>query len=57
MPFGAEHVPEDGGKLVGLIRQAHRLRPLHQRFLGLARGADAGQIAFDVGGEDRHAGE
>ncbi len=36
--------------------QADLLGPLDEMRLRLALDADAGQIAFDVGGEHRHAG-
>ena len=44
------------GNWSGWYVRPMRLGALHQRFLGLARGADAGEIALDVGGEHRHAG-
>ncbi len=56
MTLLAEHVPEHGGKFVGLVGEAHVLGALDQRILGLADRGDARQIALDVGGEHRHAG-
>jgi len=52
----AEDVPEHHGVEVVVIRvQADFFRPLHQEILALAAHGNAGQIALDVGTENRHA--
>jgi hypothetical protein len=51
----AEHVPEHGGELVGLVFYAELLGALDERRLGIAGRGDAGEVALDVGGEDRDA--
>ena len=56
MALLAEHVPEHGREAVGLIIQSQRFGAGDQRIIGLARRGDTGQIAFDIGGEDRNAG-
>ena len=56
MALLSEHVPEHHGKLVGLIRESHVGCALHEGFLGLARGGNPRQVAFDVGGKNRNAG-
>ncbi len=52
----AEHVPEHGGELVGLPGKPHFARALGDEVLGLADCCNAGQVALDVGGENRNAG-
>src|SRR5262249_18330454 len=56
MALLAEQVPEHHRELVGLVVEADVLGALDEGFLGLAGRCDAGQVALDVGGEDRHAG-
>ena len=56
MALLAEHIPEDGGKFVGLIGQSHVGAALDEGVFGLAGGGNAREVAFHVGGKDRHAG-
>ncbi len=58
MAVGAEHVPENGGigALLPVAAEADFGRALDEEILGLADGGDAGQVTFDIGGEDRDAG-
>ena len=51
----AEHVPEHGGELVGLVGDADLLGALDEGRLGIAGRGDAREVALDVGGEDRDA--
>lgn len=51
----AEHVPEHGGELVRLVFQAEFLGAVDEGRLGIAWRDDAGEIALDVGREDRDA--
>ncbi|ENN86155.1 hypothetical protein RHSP_33286 [Rhizobium freirei PRF 81] len=56
MALFAVKIPEDDRKLIEFIgRQADFLGALEQEILGLALDGDAGEIALDVGAEDRHA--
>ncbi len=56
MALLAEHVPEHRRELVGLERQPHLGGALDDEILGLADLGDAGEVALDVGGEDRNTG-
>ena len=52
----AEQIPEHDRKLVGLVGDAELLGAIDERLLGFAGRRDAGQVALDVGSEDRDAG-
>ena len=52
----AEQIPEHGRELFGLVGHAQFVGALDERRLGVARRADAAEIALDVGGKDRNAG-
>ena len=56
MALLAENIPEHGREFVGLILDADLFRARDQEIARLAGRRDAGEIAFDVGGEHRHAG-
>ena len=56
MALLAEQVPEDRRRrLEAVVVEADLLGALDQEIRRLARLRDAGQVALDVGGEDRHA--
>ena len=55
VPLLAEQVPEHDGELVRHVVDADLLGALDQRLLAVAGRGDAGEIALDVGGEDRNA--
>src|SRR5437667_548076 len=54
MPLLAKHVPEYGRKLIGLERQVDLLGALNDKIPGFSWRRDAGEIAFDIGGEYRN---
>ena len=58
MAFLAEQVPEDDRKGLEaiLVGEADRLGALGEEVLGLAGHREAGEVALDVGAEDRNAG-
>src|SRR5690606_20115749 len=57
VPLPAEQVPEDGGAaLLDVVLEADLGSALCQRLTVLAGDGDAGEIALDVGAEDRHPG-
>ena len=56
MALFAEQVPEHDRELVGLVVKAHILGAFDKIRLRLAARGDAGEVAFDVGGEHRNAG-
>src|SRR5262249_37100069 len=56
MPLFPEQVPEHDRKLVGLVIETEAFGPRDKCFLGFAHLGHAGEIALDVGGEDRDAG-
>ncbi len=56
MTLLAEQVPENGREFVRFVIEPHAGRALDQPFLGLAHRRDAGEIALDVGRENRNAG-
>ena len=56
MALLAEQIPEDHRKFLELVRiELDRLGARDQEILGLAHHGDAGQVALDVGAEDRNA--
>ena len=56
MTLLAEQVPEDHRELIRLVADPELLGAFDEGFLGIAPLGDAGEVALDVGGEDRHAG-
>jgi len=56
MALLAEQIPENHGKLIGLIIDADIFGARENEIFLLAAGGDAGKVAFDVGGEYRNAG-
>src|SRR5262249_32980213 len=56
MPLSPEQIPEYARELVGLIVDPEAFGPGDESPLGSARLGNAGEIALDVGGEDRDAG-
>src|SRR5262249_37518351 len=56
MSLFREQIPEYDRELVGFIVETEAFGPGDKCLLGLARLGDAGEIALDVGGEDRDAG-
>src|SRR6266446_10348396 len=56
MSLFPEQIPEYDRKLVGLIVESEAFGPGDKCLLGFARLGNAGEIALDVGGEDRNAG-
>jgi len=52
----AEKIPEHDREVVGFVIEAHFLGACRERFLGFARGSDPGEVALDIGGEDRNPG-
>ncbi len=56
MPLLPEQIPEHDRELVGLIVEPEAFGPGDKCLLGFAHLGNAGEIALDVGGEDRDAG-
>jgi hypothetical protein len=56
MPLFPEQVPEHDRELVGLVIETEAFGPRDKCLLGFAHLGHAGEIALDVGGEDRDAG-
>ncbi|MHC2162524.1 hypothetical protein ACVL5V_004945 [Bradyrhizobium ottawaense] len=56
MALLAEHVPEHRRELIGLEIQPHSGGALDDEVFGFADLGDAGEVALDVGGEDRNTG-
>jgi len=55
MSLLAKEVPEDGREFVGPVFDTDFLGALHERGFRITLGRDAGQVALDIGGEDRNA--
>src|SRR5262249_60511098 len=56
MPLLPEQVPKHNRELVRLILETEAFGPGDKCFLGFTRLGNAGEVALDVGGEDRDAG-
>ncbi len=51
-----EQIPEHDRKLIGLVVEAEALGPADESLLGFAELRNTGEIALDVGGENRDPG-
>ncbi len=55
MALLAEQIPEQHRKLIGLVVEAHILGALDEIRFGFAARGNPGEIALNIGGEDRNA--